>query len=85
MMAALTNAYGDRMSPLAKNDILDLSISERIQLVEDIWDSIAKVPEALHLTEEQKMELDKRLDDYHNDPGKGEPWDIVRQRIRTRK
>jgi putative addiction module component (TIGR02574 family) len=73
------------MSRLAKNDILDLSISERIQLVEDIWDSIAKVPESLQLTQEQKMELDKRLDDYHNDPDKGSPWDIVRERIRSRK
>ena len=73
------------MSRLAKNDILDLSVSERIQLVEDIWDSIAKVPESLQLTQEQKMELDKRLDDYHNDPGKGSPWDSVRERLRSRK
>jgi len=73
------------MSRLVKDDILDLSISERIQLVEDIWDSIAKVPESLQLTQEQKTELDKRLDDYHNDPGKGSPWDIVRERVRSRK
>lgn len=73
------------MSRLAKDNILDLSISERIQLVEDIWDSIAKSPESIQLSEEQKIELDKRLDDYHNDPGKGSPWDIVRERIRCRK
>jgi putative addiction module component (TIGR02574 family) len=73
------------MSRLAKNDIMGLSISERIQLVEDIWDSIASVPETLQLTEEQKWELDQRLDDYHNNPGKGSPWDVVRERIRNRK
>jgi putative addiction module component (TIGR02574 family) len=73
------------MSRLAKNDIMGLSISERIQLVEDIWDSIAIVPETLHLTEEQKWELDRRLDDYHNNPGKGSPWEVVRERIRNRK
>jgi putative addiction module component (TIGR02574 family) len=73
------------MSRLVKNDILGLSISERIQLVEDIWDSIANVPESLQLTEEQKTELDRRLDDYHNNPGKGSPWDVVRERIRARK
>jgi putative addiction module component (TIGR02574 family) len=42
------------MAKFAKYDILDLSISERNQLVEDIWDSIAEVPESLSLTEEQK-------------------------------
>jgi putative addiction module component (TIGR02574 family) len=73
------------MSRLAKENILELSITERIQLVEDIWDSILIAPESIRLTEEQKMELDRRLDDYHNDPGKGAPWEIVRERIRSRK
>lgn len=73
------------MGKLAEKDILNLSISERIQLVEDIWDSIASVPEAVHLSEEQKVELDKRLDDYHADPAKGSPWDVVRDRIRGKR
>ena len=46
------------MGKLAKYDILNLSVSERIQLVEDIWDSIAEVPDSLSLTDEQKTELD---------------------------
>jgi putative addiction module component (TIGR02574 family) len=29
------------------SDILQLSLAERIQLVEDIWDSIANIPEAI--------------------------------------
>jgi len=70
------------MANLARNDILDLSISERIQLVEDIWDSIAEVPESLSLTDEQKTELDRRLDGYHQDPTKGSPWEDVLTRIR---
>lgn len=35
-------------------DILALSVAERIQMVEDIWDSIAAVPEAVALSEDQK-------------------------------
>lgn len=73
------------MVRLAKENILDLSISERIQLVEDIWDSIACVPESIQLSEEQKVELDRRLDAYHADPGKGSPWETVRERIRSRR
>ena len=37
---------------LGKADILNLSVSERIQLVQDIWDSIAEVPDSVPLTDE---------------------------------
>lgn len=73
------------MSTLIKADVLSLSVPERIQLVEDIWDSIAEVPEALGLTEEQKAELDRRLEAYHQNPDEGSPWGMVRERIRSRR
>ena len=63
---------------------MNLSISERIQLVEDIWDSIAEMPKAVILTDEQKRELDNRLDAYHKNPTEGSPWEGVRERIRKR-
>jgi putative addiction module component (TIGR02574 family) len=72
------------MSRLAKEDILNLSLSERIQLVEDIWDSIAEVPEAVTLTDDQKRELDNRLDAYRLNPDEGSPWETVRDRIQKR-
>lgn len=59
------------MGSFAKKDILDLSVSERIQLVQDIWDSIVQVPESVLLTEEEKAEIDRRLDAYHKDPNAG--------------
>jgi putative addiction module component (TIGR02574 family) len=65
-------------------DILELSIAERIQIVEDIWDSIAAVPEAVPISEDQKRELDRRLEAYHQNPDLGSPWVEVRERIRTR-
>ena len=40
------------------NEIGKLSIPERILLVEDIWDSIAKENEAFELTQSQKDELE---------------------------
>ncbi len=73
------------MNTLVKTDILNLSVSERIQLVEDIWDSIAQAPESIELSEAQRMELDKRLDAYRRDPGQGSPWEVVRGRIESRK
>ena len=60
---------------------LKYDISERIIMVEDIWDSIARVPNALPVTEAQKQELDKRLIAYHANPDAGSPWETVKQRI----
>ena len=73
------------MSRLIKADILSLSVAERIQLVEDIWDTIIELPQEVPLTDEQKIELDRRLDAYHQNPDEGSPWAEVRDRIRSRK
>lgn len=72
------------MSTIGKIGILRLSMAERIQLVTDIWDSVAEVPESVPLTDEQKAELDQRLNAYHQNPDEGSPWEIVRERIRGR-
>jgi len=66
-------------------NILKLGVSERIQLVEDVWDSVAAIPEAIPLTEKQRKELDRRLVAYHNDPSAGSPWKEVKKRILSRK
>lgn len=70
------------MSKTTTANLLELSVSERIQLVEDLWDSIIAVPESVQLTEAQKQELDRRLDAYHQNPDAGSPWELVRERIR---
>lgn len=70
------------MKKINTSDFLELTVSERIQLVKDIWDSIAAVPEAVPLTEAQKEELERRLDAYHKNPDAGSPWELVRERIR---
>lgn len=72
------------MSEFAITDILKLSVAERIQLVGDIWDSVAEAPESIPLTDAEKLELDRRLDAYHRNPTEGTPWEVVRERIRHR-
>lgn len=73
------------MTTLVKTEILGLSIPERIQLVADIWDTIAEVPEAVGLSDEQKEELNRRLDAYHLNPDEVSPWALIRERIRSRR
>jgi putative addiction module component (TIGR02574 family) len=64
------------------SEILQLSIAERIQLVEDIWDSIAVVPDAIEMTEEQEAELDRRLEAYQANPNEGISWNELKDKLR---
>jgi putative addiction module component (TIGR02574 family) len=77
--------YNDDMSKVGRKDILNLSVAERIDLIGDLWDSMAEVPEAIGLTDAQKTELDRRLDAHHKDPTAGAPWPVVRERIAKHK
>lgn len=65
-------------------DITKLSTSERIQLAEDLWDSVAAETGGLPLTVAQQTELDRRLADLERDLEAGEPWAAVRARIERR-
>ena len=60
------------------SSILKLPIEDRIRLVEDIWDSIAADQSALDLTDAQRTELDKRLDDFEKDGEIGrEAYEVI--------
>jgi len=61
-----------------------LPVEERIKLVEDLWDSIAADQHVLPLTDEQKAELDRRLDAYDVDKNRGRPAAGVVTDIRRR-
>lgn len=69
------------MHPLLKVDISQLSVSERIQLAEDLWDSILSDTNAVTLSEEQKQELDRRLETHRQNPNQGSTWEEVKQRL----
>lgn len=63
-------------------EYLKLSISERIQLVEDIWDSIAaESPDTVELSQDQKAELHRRVAAHHTDPSSSIPWEQVRVKL----
>jgi len=64
------------------SDILELTIAERIQLAEDIWDSVAAFPEAIPLTDAQKEELNRRLQAYAENPNEGISWDELKGKLR---
>lgn len=61
------------------DEILKLPVDERLQLVQDIWDSLAATPTDVPVPDWHKEELDRRLD--APEPGENLTWDEVRHRL----
>ncbi len=61
--------------------IFELSVAERIQIVEDIWDSISSAPEELVLSEAEKSKLDERLESYRQNPEEGIEWETLEKNL----
>ena len=64
--------------------IFELSPSEKLQLVEDLWDDLATTPEDVPVHDWQKQELARRKANLMKNPAPGRPWDEVKQRVRAR-
>ena len=65
-------------------EILKLTVSERLQLLEAIWDSIASEANSIELSDEHKRILDEELAAYEKDPNSGSSWEEVKNRIRSK-
>jgi putative addiction module component (TIGR02574 family) len=70
---------------MARIDIRSLSREEKLQLLEQLWDSVAVTPEVVALTSAQRDELDRRLDELEQEGPSGIPWDEVYRRIAGRR
>lgn len=73
--------YTDGMATI---DIASLSLEERLRLLDELWESLSRTPEAIPLTEAQRAELDRRLNELNREGPVGIPWDVVLDRIRGR-
>jgi len=71
---------------MSSNDIsiFDLSPSEKLQIVEDLWDDLAASPSDIPVHEWQKKELARRKANLISKPASGLSWDEVKHRIRNR-
>jgi putative addiction module component (TIGR02574 family) len=61
------------------SELLNLSSSERLLLVQELWDSIND--DDIPLTDWQKTELDRRKANYQENPDSGRSWEEVKRRI----
>ncbi len=65
-------------------NVNELSPAERLDLIEELWDSLSDRADDLPLTDAQRAELDRRLDDLEKSGPVGIPWEEVLQQIRSR-
>ena len=64
-------------------EILKLSVPERIEMVEAIWDSIADSNEIepIALTNELEQEIDRRIERHERGEGKSFSWDELKAKL----
>lgn len=63
-------------------EVKQLQLTEKLNIVESIWDSIAEDNATLPMPEWQKAELDKRLAAYRTNPGNLHPATEVHEQLR---
>ena len=86
--AVLVREGGKCQTPIMAKleiDINKLSPEERLDLIEELWDSLSTDPAKIPLTEVQANELDGRLAEMDQDDSLGIPWETVRARVREHK
>jgi putative addiction module component (TIGR02574 family) len=64
--------------------IFDLSPSEKLQLVEDLWDDLAGAPEDVPVHDWQTQELARRRANLLQNPASGLSWEEVKHKARAR-
>jgi putative addiction module component (TIGR02574 family) len=63
-------------------DCQDMPVAERIQLVEDLWDSIAsETPDSVAITDAQREEIRRRVTEHDANPASAVGWDAVRKEL----
>ncbi len=69
------------MSRVPLDQILGLPATERVEIAQQIWESVLAHPEAVLLTEAQRNELERRWLAFEQNPDEGEPWDDVKRSL----
>ena len=62
-------------------DIQNLSISERILLAQELWDSVADQANEIPVSQQQAAILEQHLDALASDGNQGDTWQAVKSRI----
>ena len=73
--------YDDLMLKEAIPHFAQLSSSEKLLLLEELWDDMADHPSEVPVPDWQKRELERRYREFLQNPSEGSPWPEVRERL----
>jgi putative addiction module component (TIGR02574 family) len=68
--------------PLPPPGFDDLSVDEKIDYLQSLWDRITAGPDTIPVPKWHRDILDERLKDYQETPDAGDTWDVVQERLR---
>ena len=69
----------------SRAELLQLDVASRLELIEELWDSIASDPSSaaqLPVTDEEQALLEERLAKYRANPTSARPWSEVLDELR---
>ena len=71
------------MNSLLSEQIMPLTVAERLQLIEEIWNSISNNESEIALTSAQQEEIERRLESYTDIKNQGKSWQEIKQKMET--
>jgi putative addiction module component (TIGR02574 family) len=63
-------------------ELMELTPAERIELAEELWDSIS--PEEMPPLTDEQQEIERRLAEHARDPSRASTWEAVGARLWAR-
>jgi putative addiction module component (TIGR02574 family) len=70
--------------PLPPPGFDDLSVDEKIDYLQSLWDRIAATRETIPVPDWHREIIDERLKDLEDNPAAGDGWDAVQERLRKK-
>ena len=69
---------------ISKADLTAMSVGERLQLLEDVWESLRADQAAVPVPTWHEELLDQRMAEARENPADVEPWEDVQKRLERR-
>ncbi|HEX7707608.1 MAG TPA: addiction module protein [Thermoanaerobaculia bacterium] len=66
---------------LSKEEIQEMPVPQRIELIGELWNSVIAAEDALPITDEHRRLLDESIEEYRQNPDAARPWDDVRREV----
>ena len=90
LLRSTRHLSGPSLAPMANSVPIpppgfdDLSVDEKIDYVESLWDRIAATPETVPVPDWHREIIDERLTDLEANLDAGDTWEVVQERLRKK-